>query len=267
MIDARDESLLTRDEMLPMPAQGRVFAIARRAGLGDCAPSGRARLDAIARWLQDVAYGDVEDAGLSDAAVWVLRRTTVDVRRWPRFGERLTVRTFCSGIGRMWAERRTTLAPVADVAGDHDPAPGIVESVALWVHLDRATRMPSVLTEDEIATYGGTGGSRRVRSRLRHPRPDGAVASVPWAFRAADADIADHINNAAYWTVIEEELVGATEIAPLTAEIEFRNPAQPGPVTVMRDGPLVPSGRRWIVSAAGEGDGLHASIAVDVPVA
>jgi len=52
-------------EMLP---QGRVFSLTRRPLLGDCAPSGRVRLDAIARWLQDVAYTDVEDAGLHEVA-------------------------------------------------------------------------------------------------------------------------------------------------------------------------------------------------------
>ena len=59
-------------EIIPPPEHGRVFREQRRAALGDCAPSGRMRLDAIARWLQDVAYDDVDDAGVAEQAVWVV---------------------------------------------------------------------------------------------------------------------------------------------------------------------------------------------------
>ena len=48
--------------------------------------SGRVRLDGLARWLQDVAYADVEDAGLAERAVWVVRRTRIRVERFPREG-------------------------------------------------------------------------------------------------------------------------------------------------------------------------------------
>jgi acyl-ACP thioesterase len=247
------------EELIAVPVDGRVFGLDFRAGLGDCAPSGRIRLDALARWLQDVAYGDVDDAGLADAAVWVLRRTRIQVHRWPRFGERMRVRTFCSGIGRMWAERRTTIAAVGTEPGA-DGSPGDIETVALWVHLDPETRMPSVLTDQEIETYGGTGAGRRVRSRLRHPKPDQVERAGTWLFRAADMDIADHINNAAYWAPVEEELATLPEPARLDAEIEFRSPAQPGVKRLLSNGPLLGGGRRWI---AGERpDELHASIFV-----
>src|SRR5947209_16063076 len=127
----------------PVP-QGRRFDLERWAGLGDCAPTGRIRLDAIARWLQDVAYADVEDAGLADTAFWVVRRNRISVRRWPRFGETCAVTTFCSGLGRMWAERRTTIR-----AGG-PAAPPAVEAVALWVHLDPTSRTPAPFTDEEL---------------------------------------------------------------------------------------------------------------------
>src|SRR5579875_1287753 len=91
-------------EFVPAPACGRVFTETLRPGLADCSPTGRIRLDAIARWLQDVAYADVEDAGLAESAVWVIRRARICVKRFPRFGEQFRLSTFCSGLGRMWAE-------------------------------------------------------------------------------------------------------------------------------------------------------------------
>ncbi len=229
-------------ELVPVPADGRVFTESLRPGLADCTPSGRIRLDAMARWLQDVAYADVEDAGLAESAVWVIRRARMRVRRFPRFGERFRLATFCSGLGRMWAERRTTITREG-AAGPSD-----VEAVALWVHLDPDTQRPTPLSEREISAYGGgEAAERRVTARLRHPPAPEASEVLPWRFRATECDLAGHINNAAYWLPLEEELATALEPRAIDVEIEYRTPAQPGDKRVLRDGH-----RRWIVDEAGQ---------------
>ena len=255
------------EPMADPPAQGRIFSIRRRPLLGDCAPSGRVRLDALARWMQDVAFADVEDAGVEGVAMWVLRRTRIKVARFPRFADHCEVRTFCSGIGRMWAERRTTVALIGSPEGDagstqldgggQRTATGantpVVEAVALWVHLDPDRRLPSPLTDAEIAVYGASAGGRRVPSRLRHPRPDAVESEQRWSFRRTDTDLADHVNNAAYWEPLEDELLGVDEeLAEVDAEIEFRAPAQPGEMRILASGP-----RRWLVAA--DADEVHAS--------
>ena len=227
----------------------RAFSQPRQPGFAECAPSGRVRLDALACWLQDVAYADVQDAGLERAAVWVVRRTRMRVNRFPRFGEHFTLTTFCSGVGRMWAERRTDIVS-QDAADDAVPA---VEAVSLWVHLDAEHWRPSPLTRAEMETYGGM-PSRKVSARLRHPTPETAEAEAEWTFRATECDIADHINNAAYWLPLEEELLAGDDPEQLDVEIEFRTPAQPGVKRVLHNGRY-----RWIV---GDGDELHASIRV-----
>jgi acyl-ACP thioesterase len=234
------------DELRPR-SHGRAFTQPRDPGFADCAPSGRVRLDALARWLQDVAYADVADAGLAQAAVWVVRRTRLRVNRFPRFGERFHLTTFCSGMGRMWAERRTDF--VAD--GERDPA---VEAVSLWVHLDPATWHPKVLGEPELAIYGGAADGRRVSARLRHAQPSVSDGGAPWTFRLTECDLADHVNNAAYWGPLEEELLAGPEPERIDVELEYRTPSQAGAKRVLRDGD-----RRWIVGADGE---LHASIVV-----
>jgi acyl-ACP thioesterase len=243
-------------ELVPLPRRGRIFTSGARAGLADCAPSGRVRLDALARWLQDVAYGDVEDAGVAGAAVWVVRRTRISVARFPRFGERFSLKTFCSGFGRAWAERRTTIVTAPD--GDARDADAAVEAVALWVHLDPVSRRPAPLTAEELEIYGEAAAGRQVTARLRHQPPDGAGPGRRWAFRATDCDVAGHVNNAAYWQPLEEELLGGADPDGIDVEMEFRNPALPGEKLVLGDGE-----RRWIVDGGGD---IHASLVVS-PVA
>jgi acyl-ACP thioesterase len=235
------------DELIAPPAHGRVFREQRRASLSDCAPTGRMRLDAIARWLQDVAYADVADAGVASHAVWVVRRARMRVQRFPRFGERAELATFCSGVGRAWAERRTSVTRPGESESD-------VESVSLWVHLDPQNGRPAPFTEQEIAVYGQTAGDRMVSHRLRHPRPAESVSRARWEFRASELDVAEHVNNAAYWTVLDEELLSGADPGRLDVEMEFRHPSQPGEKVVLTNGD-----RRWIVSPEGE---MHASILI-----
>jgi acyl-ACP thioesterase len=236
-------------ELVDRPAGGRSFTQTMRPGLADCAPSGRIRLDALARWLQDVAYADVEDAGLAASAVWVVRRTRMLIHSFPRFAEHFELETFCSGLGKMWAERRTRFTR----DGDDQP---VVETVALWVHLDPASRRPIPFEDAEFQAYGGAAAGRRIPARLRHPAPGAdAEAAADWRFRATECDIADHVNNAAYWQPLEEELLQRAEQPErLDVELEFRTPAQPGDKVILSEG-----ANRWIVSPDGE---MHASFAV-----
>lgn len=236
------------DELQARPPGVRAFSHRRTPGFADCAPTGRVRLDAIACWLQDVAYADVEDAGVAQTAVWVVRRSRIVVQRFPRFGERFELTTFCSGIGRMWAERRTDVVPVGEVGP-------VAQAVSLWVHLDNKRWVPTPLSASEIAIYGGA-PDRKVSHRLRHPPPESTEGGAPWIFRATECDIADHVNNAAYWTPLEEELLAEPGPEPerLDVELEYRTPAQPGDKRVLSAGD-----RRWIVGADGE---LHASFRI-----
>lgn len=232
-------------DLVAAPERGRVFIEPPlRPGLADCTPTGRVRLDALARFVQDIAYADADDVGLSQTSAWVVRRTRMRVARFPRFGERLELATFCSGLGRMWAERRTTISD------------GAVDVVSLWVHLDPLSGRPTPLSREEIAMWGESTAGRKVTARLHHPSPEGGEDSVPWRFRATECDLAAHVNNAAYLQPLEEELIGGGggELESIDVEIEYRSPAQPGEMRVLRDG-----ARRWIVSPGGE---IHASLII-----
>jgi acyl-ACP thioesterase len=166
----------------------------------------------------------------------VLRRLRLCVERFPRFGAALEVETFCSGTGSLVAERRSTV---------RDGAGAAVQALALWVHLDADGTHPRPLPRGFEAVYGASAAARRVRARLRHPAAPPAGAPVrPWRFRAADLDLAGHVNNAVYWQVLEEELAGS-EPAALDAEIEHRAAADAGDAEI-----AAADGMRW-VSAGG----------------
>jgi acyl-ACP thioesterase len=219
-----------------------VFERALRPGIADADGRGRVQLDAIARWLQDVAYLDLVDAGFEQRGIWIVRRTRIRVEAFPRFGEELTLRTFCSGLGRFSAERRTSIVG-QDVR---------VEAVALWIWLDAETLRPARFPPEFIEAYAESAAGREANVRLRHPDPPPDCERSAFAFRATDVDVAGHVNNSHYWALLERELATGPEPRALDAEIEYGEPAQPGEITVLSDG-----SSRWITDGAG---GVLASI-------
>ena len=153
-------------EMVGRPVAGRTFRGERRVRLGDCSPGGRLRLDAAARYLQDLSDDDTRDAGLAQMT-WVVRRTVIDVARFPTYLEPLDMMTWCSGIGSRWAERRV------DIDGAEG---GCVRSSTLWVHLDAETLRPMPPPAGFHTTFATAAAGRSVTSRLTLGGPPAGVA-------------------------------------------------------------------------------------------
>jgi len=206
-------------ELVPLPEKGRRFTATRQVRLGDATAKGRLRLDALVRYLQDVAADDSADSGLPDAGAWVVRKTVAEVVRPCRYQERLELTTFCSGTGSRWAERRTS------VTGDRG---GSVEAVSLWVYVDLTTGRPRRLPDGFEDLYGEACGGRQVKARLVHPDPGDAPPRRPWPLRATDFDVLGHVNNAAYWEPVEDGLAGRGLFkGPVRAEMEHRIAVEP----------------------------------------
>ena len=121
------------------------------------------RLDATARFMQDVATDDASDAGLDRKYGWLVRRTLIQTIEPARLGEQIAVSTWCAGIGRSWAERRTR------IVGDRGAS---IDAVSLWVQVDVRTGRPARVASDFLDAYAATAAGRTVSARLALPGPD-----------------------------------------------------------------------------------------------
>ncbi len=252
--------------MVGPPEGGRVYTHSLRPGLADCAPSGRIRLDALARWLQDVAYADVEDAGVAESAIWVVRRARMHVKRFPRFGSQVRAGHVLQRAG-------------SDVGGatNHD-------------HLRRRQR-DRRRGGVAVGAPRSRGADVRLRSRRRSSRPTATrqrgggsppACAIPVRTGCRSASRGASAPPNATWPPTSTtprtgcrwrrrssgagrparrgrsgEILGGPDPDGIDVEIEYRTPAQPGEKVVLCNG-----ARRWIVDEAGE---THASILLARP--
>lgn len=207
------------DEMVPEPPSGRIVRRERRVRLGDVSPAGRLRLDALVRYLQDVATDDSRDVGLTPGRQWVVRNTHLHVEALPNYEDMVHLATWCGGVGSHFALRRTSLRG----AGAH------VDAATLWVQVDEASMRPARIDDRFREVYAEAAQGVTVRARLAHhdPSPSAVEAASPWPLRFTDFDALGHVNNAIAWVVVEQLLAERRSLrAPLHASVEHRGPIE-----------------------------------------
>lgn len=203
------------DTRIPVPVAGRTYSASRRVRLSEMDAHGRLRLDAVARFLQDVAIDDVQETGWGmPEHLWFVRRIRIDVLR-PFLDDRtVELATWCSGVAAIAAGRRWS------VTGD---AGGRIEVDSVWVHLG-ARASPARI--EGFGVYAAAAGGRSVSTRLELPDPPVSAERTPWALRATDVDLHGHVNNAVYWQAVEElyPRLGVDPRRPFRAELDYRQP-------------------------------------------
>jgi acyl-ACP thioesterase len=203
------------DPSLPIPAVGRSFRSRRRIRLADMDATGRLRLDAVARFLQDVAIDDVQETGWGmPDHLWFIRRIRLEVRSPFLNDQEVELVTWCSGLAAIAAGRRWS------ATGDRG---GNVEVDSVWIHLGPDQRPARIESFD---VYADATRGRPASTRLELEAPADGAPRVPWVLRATDVDLHGHVNNAVYWQAVEDVVSrgGVDPRAPLVAELDYRDP-------------------------------------------
>jgi acyl-ACP thioesterase len=208
------------EALVPQPASGRTFRTTYRIRLSDTDATGRLRLDAVARYLQDAATDDVSETGWgAPEHLWVLRSVRIDVVVPFLDDQAVAVVTWGSSFSSLAAGRRWSLT------GD---AGGSIEVDSTWVHLRPDARPARIGSGFDGYAEAAQGRVASTKLTLAPPALDGKRTS--WSLRATDVDRMGHVNNAAYWAAVEHRLAGrAPDLrGPIRARLDYRHPLDLG---------------------------------------
>ncbi len=200
---------------LPARKDGARFYQAQyRVRTGDVDQDMRVRLDAVARYLQDIANDNLEATEFGKTEpFWIVRRTVIDVIRPISWPGTVTAQRWCGALSTRWTNMRVRLT------SDHetnrfnpDPRPeGLIETEAFWINVNDKG-VPSRLSDEAFEMLSSMTDEHRLRWKSMNPEKAPAAEDIPFpdrehVLRITDFDPFKHLNNAAYLEAIEDELV------------------------------------------------------------
>jgi acyl-ACP thioesterase len=191
--------------------------------LGDTDGRQRLRLDAVARYLQDIGYDHltvVEEGDLHPG--WIVRRTVIDVLSPIEFGEQVHLRRWPSALSNRWCNMRI------QVRTDNG---GRIETEMFLIHVDIEAGRPARMTERFMAPMLAATTEHRLRWRAAlRESPDAAGERWPFPLRVTDIDRYGHVNNAVHWAAVEEALGRFPDAgeAPYRVILEHAGPVMGG---------------------------------------
>jgi acyl-ACP thioesterase len=209
------------------PTTGTPFQTGWPVRLADTDGDQRLRLDAIARYLQDIGFEHLDAVEDGDThRGWVVRRTVIDVLKPIELGEHVTLRRWCSGLSNRWCNMRV------QICGSND---GLVETEGFLIHFGTESGVPARMSDRFMAPMLASTNEHRLRwkAALTDPMPASdqpGVHELPFPLRVADIDWLDHVNNAVYLCALEEILATHTDLMsrPHRAVIEYAKPLKAG---------------------------------------
>ncbi|NMO02668.1 acyl-[acyl-carrier-protein] thioesterase [Gordonia sp. TBRC 11910] len=165
--------------------------------LADTDQHRRLRLDAIARYMQDIGFEHLDHT--PDGKVhqgWVVRRNVIDVIRPIEFGADVTLRRWCAATSNRWCNMRVRI--------DGSDG-GLVETEAFLIHFDMDSGLPARMSDAFLEPMLATTTEHRLRWKAALPTTaadDALTREYP--LRTTDLDWLGHVNNAAYFAAVED---------------------------------------------------------------
>ncbi|MFW0788412.1 acyl-ACP thioesterase domain-containing protein [Gordonia sp. CPCC 205333] len=201
---------------------GAIFT-AQRTVRGDAVSQDhRLKFDGVARYLQDAGQDHLLHIRHDEIHPhWVVRRTVIEILAGGEQPDVLDIERWGSKIGSRWCNVRI------DLDGHRGTR---VETEAFWINFNVETVTPSALSDSFVNTVGSAAEPGVLRwKKWLDPAPHVDAFEVPFLLRAADLDIIQHVNNAVYWTALEEVLATQPDLRerlPMRGVVEHNSPLQ-----------------------------------------
>lgn len=219
-----------------MDERAMVWSEGVRVRAHEVGPDGVAAMPALCNWLQEAAgnHATALTWGVENlqeqSLTWVLARLHLRVGRWPRWREELVVRTWPSGVARIYAVREFQLSAGTEV---------LALGTSGWVVLDTANRRP-VRPGAELAEMASRTPPRLLEDPFeRLPELPAGGEAVEVRVGRSDLDLNGHANNVRFvaWVLDGMPADEAARSVLAELEVDYRAEAREGDVLRVEAGP------------------------------
>lgn len=190
-----------------------IYTFDSRVRYSEVDHQGMLTLPAMMNYLQDCSTFQSEDIGLGLSVLqernraWLLSYWQVEVRRFPKLGERITVGTLATGFKGFFGNRNFYI--------DDESGERVVCANSLWVFVDTETGRPTRPGEEEIAPYGLEEPLEMEYESRKIRLPDTTQALASFPVRKAHIDTNEHVNNSQYIQMVMDILPGDIQVHKL----------------------------------------------------
>src|SRR5690606_3209273 len=154
---ARGAPVSLDQPLAPVPEQGMGFDAAWPVRAGDVDPYNRLRFDAVARYLQDIAWEQLHQTFLARTDPnWIVRRTVIDVVRPVLWPDDVRLLRWCSSMSTRWTNMRVRIT-----SGNG----GLIETEGFWINISESTGMPARISDEGLAYLSRSTDEHRLRWR------------------------------------------------------------------------------------------------------
>lgn len=253
MSDKPTVDALTPVDLPERRPDARFFEANYRVRTGDIDQEMRLRLDGLSRYLQDIANDNIEvtDFHTSDP-FWIVRRTVIDVIRpisWP--GD-VKLQRWCGSLSTRWTNMRVRVTSTHETNrfNPERREDGLIETEAFWINVNDQG-MPSRLSDAALEMLGQSALEHRLKWKSMNTAkaPEAPGTDRDHVLRATDFDPFKHLNNAAYWAAVEDELLDHPDLVegPHRAVIEYLRAIAPGSTVTIKRERVGDQLRMWLI--------------------
>lgn len=189
-------------------------------------------LAGVFKLLQEAAIKHADVYGLGAKAMsalgesWVLNRVATEIARYPRYEEKVTVRTWSAGIRGFRGYRDLRI-----FCGDEV----VASASTLWLYINLRTKSLARLAPEltERFPVGQAEVFRPDLDKLRIEPPPASAPATEISLRYSDFDGNAHLNNTAYLDCVQTALSRqAMPARPKRVEMQFLKEVSPAVATV-----------------------------------
>jgi medium-chain acyl-[acyl-carrier-protein] hydrolase len=138
--------------------------------------------------VRQLGYADMQAQGMA----WVLNRLRIKVLQYPKWMERVTVKTWVSLMQPFSHRHFEVTSPVSETNAEEVI---LATAYSIWIPIDTTTKRPKRLTNNDFLLHDRVYDCE-IPEKLRDT--EGGIFSTERLVQASDLDMLGHVNNAKY---------------------------------------------------------------------